>query len=484
MNHKFVKGIALLTIAEVISKLKILLIIPLITKNMEMTDYGIWSQVGVLVAVTTPIIFVGTDASMNRFFSGKSIDQIRSVFSAWMLFLFVSMTLIASILLFFQSSIGMAFFSGQDNSRELMIFSILALITNVLLNAFRIFMRVCDKAKWLTIFNITQAVLSVLTIIIVLSKWTQASSIIIGTIISDMFLITITVVLFSLYHIWSKPDFSIIHGMIRYGAPLVPIAYAMWALNSLDRLFIIRFSNMDELAVYSMSYGIGSLITQMITGPVFTMYPNTAVKLYENQDLTGLKSLYSRSLLLILTTMLPAIFGIAAIGDQLIVVLSTGDYIQGSKIIVIVMVAYLFAIISSYGDITFQLVNKQKYSTYTITFAAILNALLNAILVPRYGILGAGISTILSFCVYAIISIVVSQKYIRMHLNVLPVIKLLLISIAMGFLTFILKKVIPFQNVFSLMLLMLSGATFYIVCVIKLRIITIDNVRSLLRGKN
>ena len=61
----------------------------------------------------------------------------------------------------------------------------------------------------------------------------------------------------------------------------MPAAYAMWALNVSDRVFLIRYRTLQEIGVYSLAYSLGYLSINLFFNPIWMMYPPAATKFWE-----------------------------------------------------------------------------------------------------------------------------------------------------------------------------------------------------------
>ncbi|MBF0556651.1 MAG: oligosaccharide flippase family protein, partial [Nitrospirae bacterium] len=89
MSRQFFKNAALLAATEVVVKLKPLIAIPLLTRHFGALNYGVWSQMSVMVTLMPLIILLGTDGAIIRYMPGTSVDAQKRFFSAWMVSLSV-----------------------------------------------------------------------------------------------------------------------------------------------------------------------------------------------------------------------------------------------------------------------------------------------------------------------------------------------------------------------------------------------------------
>ena len=75
MLKKFFKNSLIISLSEVLVQLKGLIFIPLLTNEFGPLDYGVWTQVSVLVSLFLPLTIAGTDSSFIRFVPGLTKEQ-------------------------------------------------------------------------------------------------------------------------------------------------------------------------------------------------------------------------------------------------------------------------------------------------------------------------------------------------------------------------------------------------------------------------
>ena len=80
----------------------------------------------------------------------------------------------------------------------------------------------------------------------------------------------------------------------------------------------------------------------------------------------------------------------------------------------------------------FLLVQKTKFSGIILSSAFVENIILNALLIPKWGIIGAAIATAVSFLSEMLATIIVSSRYFRIDYSVKFILKSLAASSIMG----------------------------------------------------
>ena len=82
MIRKFFKDAGFVSGSEVLLKLKGLIIIPLLTYHFGAVNYGVWSQVLILIAIIAPFVMLSTDSGFMRhamIFAGRKqldVDEV------------------------------------------------------------------------------------------------------------------------------------------------------------------------------------------------------------------------------------------------------------------------------------------------------------------------------------------------------------------------------------------------------------------------
>jgi O-antigen/teichoic acid export membrane protein len=263
------------------------------------------------------------------------------------------------------------------------------------------------------------------------------------------------------------PDFSELKPYLRYGMPLTPNAMIMWIIHSSDRYIIGYFLGMAAVGVYSAAYAMGNLILFFLTPIGFILFP-TISKLYEEEKIEEVKTYLKYSLKYFLIFAIPSAFGLSVLAKPLLRILTTPVFVSGSIVVPFVALGVItFGIFQICIYIT-HLVKKTGLNVILLGTSAISNIILNIILIPHIGILGAAIATLISYSVLAALTVFVSFKYLRFDIEWSFILKSTISSLAMALL---ILKLNP-TDVFSVLASIGIGAVTYFVLIILLKGVT------------
>jgi len=219
------------------------------------------------------------------------------------------------------------------------------------------------------------------------------------------------VALLGWYRIRDYINFSKIHTewwpqLIRFGAPLLPSSLAIYFMSSADRWFVQYYHGEEELGLFAI--GAKFSMFMVIAVDVFrkAWWPIAMDSIHSDdgpETIRIISQLYvglTSAFMIVLTLISPVLVEWIA-----------GSQYRGGWIIVGILswqaVFYGFYLLGSIG---IWKTEKTYLSLYLMLGASALGILLNWLLVKDYGIVGAALSTSITYLVWVVASVIVSEK--------------------------------------------------------------------------
>ena len=168
MIKKFFENTTILSATEILLCLKGLILIPLLTKTFGPTNYGIWAQVAVLIALITPVIIMGTDSALMVYIPGKEQKYIQKAFWTAIFYISIISFVFLILLTFFSQSLSLFFLDSPENAKFIILAGFSILI-GVLFSFGKLWYRIQNDAKkysTITIVDSFSATLAALIIVI------------------------------------------------------------------------------------------------------------------------------------------------------------------------------------------------------------------------------------------------------------------------------------------------------------------------------
>jgi len=182
-----------------------------------------------------------------------------------------------------------------------------------------------------------------------------------------------------------------------------------WLLNMSSRVFIDRYSGLEELASYSLAYKIASVILLFCSSFSMAFQPTfftLARDLKNNENQLKLK-MAKMSILFIVFG-----FSLAMLSPDLIVLFFSEKYWDIFPLTQGLILALLInSLLGISSNLYYSQAKKLKMNLYIVILSSFLNVVLNLVLIPKLGIMGAVYASILSFSVHAILHYNVARKY-------------------------------------------------------------------------
>jgi O-antigen/teichoic acid export membrane protein len=185
--------------------------------------------------------------------------------------------------------------------------------------------------------------------------------------------------------------------MLQFGLPMMA-GYELSAviLNVGDRYVIQGLAGGTALGVYAAAYNLCQYIETILTYPLSQAAVPIYTRMWEHEGPEATRRLLNETLRFYVMLALPIVGGLVAVGPALLSLVASESYAGGSVVIPYVITGMMFdGAVAIVGAGLF--IQKRVRLTMAIVLgSAALNVALNLLLVPRFGILGAGFATVIS----------------------------------------------------------------------------------------
>lgn len=407
----FVQRIGLVGIANLLVALSSLILLPILTKNLSIDEYGIWVQINTTISLLPNLTTLGLPYTMVRFLSSETNRQQRQEgFYSILIMVLVSTLIVSLLLLIFSKEIAFAIFNGDVNVAILLsVIVFLACLNALLLNYFRTF----QEMKKYSLFLLMQTYLGVAIVAYFALSGYGIYMTTVGLLIANLitFLVMFALIIRSLGFI--LPKFSNMREYLSFGVPTIPGNLSSWIVNSSDRYVIGIFLSAAFVGYYSPGYTLGNSIT-MLLAPFSLLLPSVLPTYYDKNNIEKVSLFLNYSLKYFLLISIPAAFGLSVLSKPLLIVLSTPDIALNGYLItpLTALSTLIFGVYAIIGNVLV-LEKKTKIIGTIWIIAASFNLVLNVILVPYFGILAAAVTTLMAYVLAFIITLRYSTKFFK-----------------------------------------------------------------------
>lgn len=246
-------------VADVVSKVIALALLPLYTRELTRADYGTAELLLTVVILGSIVVRLGLGEAFVRFhFLDEDLDRRRRLARTATGILLATTTLTAGAMAIWAGPVA-ELVLGSDRPGEVRAAALgLWAFTNLELAYARL--RVDERAREYALAALTNVALTVaLTVWLVVVRDEGALGLLLGNFAAS------AVVLFGLWlrsarEAFGAPDASMLPSMLRFGLPTVPAEVSVFALFFVDRLYLYRVAGEDEAGLYSLSIKLAAVI--------------------------------------------------------------------------------------------------------------------------------------------------------------------------------------------------------------------------------
>jgi O-antigen/teichoic acid export membrane protein len=207
----------------------------------------------------------------------------------------------------------------------------------------------------------------------------------------------------------STPD---LRRFARYGVPLMVWFFAAQLLYVGDRYVLQAFRGSAEVGIYSASYNLITGVAGFLGAPITMAAFPIIMHMWAHNRRDSLRQT--------LTTMTEwylllgiGLVGCTALGANLLLSLALGAaFREGYSVLLPVLAGQILWQASMLGHKGMELMERTYWMLILACIAAIINLVLNLILVPSYGYVAAAYTTLLSYGLYTFLIWVFSRRFV------------------------------------------------------------------------
>lgn len=460
----FARQIGLIGITNLILSLSGIILLPVITKNIPIVDYGTWVQINITIGLIPSIIMLGLPYSMVRYLAAeKNKEKIQEGFYS-ILVIIALLSIVLSLVIYILSvPISKYLFNGNILITQILcVIIFIECINNLLFS----FLRTYQYIIIYSIFQIMKIFVNLGLVAYFIYNGYGIVGATLAILITDIVIFAI-IPIFIILKIGIKiPRFENVMEYLRFGIPTLPSNLSGWVVDSSDRYVIGIFLGTAFVGYYSPGYTLGNALSMFIA-PFAFILPAILSKYYDENNTSVLDKIYKYSLKYYLLIAIPSMFGLALMSKAILNILSTTEIAEHGYLITPIVA--LSALIVGIYVIFVQIIILEKKTPITGAIwiiAAIVNLGLNVILVPNIGIIGAAITTLIANIIAFALTIYYSRKYYQIHVDFSYIIKSLLSS---GVISVIIIFVNP-TGITDLLITVCACAIVYFVLLIALKV--------------
>ena len=265
----------------------------------------------------------------------------------------------------------------------------------------------------------------------------------------------------------AKFGFRHIKSLFAYGFWIFLISTGSLAFSYTDTIFIGYFMTNGDVGVYRTAFQFTSAAAFITAAIAPTLTPKISRWSKDNE---WEKIVYpvSRGITFGLILAVPVLFGGIFLADKLLYYFYGADFAAGAAACCILFAVQIVSVFTTFLGTALSASDHAKQSFYATATAAVVNIILNCILIPILGINGAAISTLISYSLNAVLIAYFLRRYISIRIDKRPIFHIIISAAVMGIFVFIYTLFVPLDNVILTLIPVAVGAFIYFFLLFKI----------------
>ena len=410
MSKKVIRNVSFYTIGAMIPKVIGFFLLPIFTRYLSPTEYGIINYTNSITIFLLAFTVLSLNTYLLRciFDYEKEEDRKKLIGNIFVFIAIINFVMLGIELILFPKII-LAF----DIKVKFYPYFLIALINNFL-NIFSVvplvIYRYKGKAINFVIVNGSKSFIQVIfSLILVIHFNMGVLGRYYGSLIANVIFLVIYIIIIYKNAILNLNLQQIKKGL-KFSLPLVPSSFLYIIINVADIIILERYVPLAALGIYSVSYTLGTVLQIFAYSSYLAFEPIIFSKIGKVD--------FSKTIIKIRKYYLFLIFSLSFLyvlfSKEILLIMASSKFSSGYKVIPIIAFATIFLSENYLFDTILIGIKKTKISLILNLIGAIINVIVNLLLIPIIGIYGAAVSTLTSYLVMFSLFYVYLNKHMGM----------------------------------------------------------------------
>lgn len=411
------KNTIIITMGKICTQMITFFLLPVYTSLLSTEEYGIVDLLNTLVSLCIPIVTFQIEQALFRHLidSRKNESEIKNIISTTII-----TTIIQSILYLLIFYI-IAPFIHNDYKYFLATNVIACIFSSIMLQISR---GLGDNKRYAIGSFITALTTVLLNVVfIVWFKW-GAYGMLFASLIANIGCCIYILLSKEIYKYIGVKAYSkeLLKKLWKYSIPLIPNAISWWTFNSSDRIIVSSILGIAQNGILSASYKFSSVYITIYN--IFNMTWTESASLHINDKDNS--EFFSKIINTVLKLFTAICFGIIAFMPFIFPIMINEKFGEAYNQIPILMLSSLFNVLVGLISVIYIAKKDTKAVARTSIMSAIINLVINLVLIKFIGLYAASISTLVAYMSMGIYRLYDVKKYIKIKLDKSFILKTLL----------------------------------------------------------
>ena len=259
---------------------------------------------------------------------------------------------------------------------------------------------------------------------------------------------------------FTKCDRSHFQGLVSFSIWTFLSSGGALIFTYADTILIGQFMTETDVGIYRVAFQLASVASFMAIALHTVLYPRIS-RWHAENNITMIEQALTRSFTYSLFLAIPITAGGILLADKLLYYFYSASFESGASVLPILLFIQIVNIFLYLQTMCLNAMDRPKVSFYITAISAVLNVLLNILLIPIMGIWGAAIATLATLSMNAVFAYIKLRSSLHVKIDLRSTLNLVTAALGMSVFLMVYTYVFPIQSFVELGLAISIGAMLY-----------------------
>ncbi|MBN1256763.1 MAG: oligosaccharide flippase family protein [Planctomycetes bacterium] len=387
-----------------------LILIPILTSTLSVADFGVFTILNVLALLFGFIFPFGANVLFaNEYVKEADPSRRRKILSTMYFFSIISSIVFLALGLLFSEKLSLVIF-GEAGKADLIRILMLLMFFQGALTIGRFYLQFTNRIRFNAFLELIHSIILFGFILGGLYLFTDNVRGLMWAHAAAYLLPAVWYLAFMQKDLTLKVSKKYSGEILRLGPPTVLHNIAHWGLASLDLLLLQKLSSEQEVGLYGFAYRFGFFMNILVYGFSVCWTPYFTRLFASGLTEARMKKTLSPLGLLAIGFLSFTALALALFSREIVALLAPVEYAAAVRAVPWILLGYLFLALY-YTTVPAAMYHKlHRYLPIATGGALALNAILNWIYIPAYGMLAAAVTTAVSYALLYLLAFLITAR--------------------------------------------------------------------------
>ena len=403
---ELVKHSGIYGLGSILSKSVGFLMIPVYTHYLAPADYGVLEMLDLIVFFSGLFAMMGISSAFFRFYVASESEEEKADVTSTALFAVGGISLVVLALMQLMPDLLSTIAFGNPSSARLVRIVACTLFFSTLMEVPLASLRAQQRTVLYVLIGLARTVLNATLLVIALVLLHKG---VLGVLYANLIsnaLVGVVLVSALVRRVRGRVSRGKFEPMFRYGAPLIVPSLASFVLVFSDRLFLRHFTSLSEVGIYGLAYKLAGAVPLLVTGPFNMTWAWQQFEFAKHEK----REIYARVQTYQIIVSVFVALGVSVMAKDVLRILTPSSYWGAADIVPIIACCYVLEGIRAVVNSGILIRKVTHHLALIGVVVAVVDLMLNYLLIPRFHAMGAAIATLVAYAVSLAMSYLAAQR--------------------------------------------------------------------------